>query len=247
MNYIEDVTNKEVHMINYRQKDNRGLTETSWLQSQHSFSFGEYHDPNNMGFGPLRVINEDFVRPGAGFHTHGHSNMEIITYVIAGAVEHKDNLGSGGVIRPGDIQMMSAGKGILHSEFNPSPDEEVHLLQIWIMPNERGTKPTYQQTRFDAKAMHNRWQLIVSPDGADGSLKILQDAKVWSSRLDKDATLDIRAEMGRKYWLQVARGSLTTGDHRLTSGDALTVDQENTTVTLKAGDDSEVLLFELNA
>jgi hypothetical protein len=234
-------------MINYRQKDNRGLTETAWLQSQHSFSFGEYHDPNNMGFGPLRVINEDFVRPGAGFHTHGHSNMEIITYVLAGAVEHKDSIGSGGVIRPGDIQMMSAGKGILHSEFNPSPDDELHLLQIWIMPKERGTKPTYQQTQFAPESFKNRWQLIVSPDGADSSLKILQDAKVWANRLDKDAALDIRPDAGRKYWLQVARGTLAANAQTLTAGDALTIEQETATVTLKAVEDAEALLFELNA
>ncbi len=230
-------------MISIKQKDNRGLTETSWLQSQHSFSFGGYHDPNNMGFGPLRVINEDFVRAGAGFHTHGHANMEIITYVLSGAVEHKDNLGSGGVIRPGDIQMMSAGKGILHSEFNPSPDEEAHFLQIWIMPKERGTKPTYQQTRFEAENFKNRWQLIVSPDGADGSLKILQDAHIWASRIDQGQNIKINAEKNKNYWLQLARGSMKVGDKSLTAGDAMTIESSEETLVLQALTDAELLLF----
>ena len=233
-------------MINIRQKDTRGLTETSWLQSQHSFSFGQYHDPNNMGFGPLRVINEDFVSADAGFHTHSHANMEIITYVLKGAIEHKDNLGSGGIIRPGDIQMMSAGKGILHSEFNPSPDEEAHFLQIWIMPKERGTKPNYQHTRFAAEHYQNRWQLIVSPDGADGSLTILQDAKIWASRLDAGRDIQIAANAQKKYWLQLARGAITVHDKTMTAGDALTIEQEDTNLVLHAAQDAEILLFELN-
>src|SRR4051812_21774051 len=161
-------------MLTVRRKDARGRTTTPWLDSRHSFSFGDYYDPQNMGFGPLRVINEDVVAPETGFPMHGHRDMEIITYVLEGSLEHKDSLGTGSVIRPGEVQMMRAGKGILHSEFNPA-NESVHLLQIWIEPDEKGLKPAYQQKEFDAAEMRDRLRLLVSPDGADESLRIRQD------------------------------------------------------------------------
>jgi quercetin 2,3-dioxygenase len=232
-------------MLNIRHKTDRGATETSWLSSQHSFSFGEYYDPKNMGFGPLRVINEDWVRPGAGFDTHGHANMEIITYVLSGALEHKDSLGSGSVIRPGDVQMMSAGKGILHSEYNPSDSEEVHLLQIWIMPRETGTRPTYQQTSFTPEDFRNRLRLVVSPDGAEGSLVIRQDAKLYVARLDAGKSLSLEMAPNKKYWLQLARGKITLNKQALEAGDAAGFDNEPGSVDATAADDAEFLFFEL--
>jgi quercetin 2,3-dioxygenase len=232
-------------MQNVRHKQERGVTETSWLDSRHSFSFGEYYDPANMGFGPLRVINEDFVKPGAGFDTHGHANMEIITYVLSGALEHKDSLGTGSTIRPGDVQLMSAGKGILHSEYNPSDTEEVHLLQIWIMPKETGTRPSYQQTSFDPAEFRNRLRLVVSSDGAEGSLTIRQDARLWVSRLDADKSLALEMEPNKKYWLQLAHGKITAGGRALEAGDAVGFEGETGGIAALAQDDAEFLFFEL--
>jgi redox-sensitive bicupin YhaK (pirin superfamily) len=232
-------------MINYRHNAHRGETNISWLKSHHSFSFGEYHDRQNMGFGPLRVINEDFVAGGAGFHTHGHANMEIITYVLSGALEHKDSLGSGDVIRPGDVQVMSAGKGILHSEFNPSPEEEVHLLQIWIMPKVTGTRPGYQQKTFSPESFKNRLNLLVSPDGADGSLTMLQDARLWAARLDAGKSVSVLRDSNRKYWLQAARGVLDVDGQELKAGDGLAISAESGPMNIAATVDAEVLVFEL--
>lgn len=232
-------------MLNIRHKDDRGATQTYWLNSQHSFSFGEYHDPKNMGFGPLRVINEDFVRPGSGFDTHGHANMEIITYVLSGSLEHKDSLGSGGIIRPGDVQLMSAGKGILHSEYNPSETEEVHLLQIWIMPNETGTRPSYQQTSFNTGEFKNALRLVVSPDGAEGSLKIKQDAKLFVSRLEAGKSVSLEMVANKKYWLQLARGKVSARGQQLEAGDALGFDNEKGSLDVTAADAAEFILFEL--
>jgi redox-sensitive bicupin YhaK (pirin superfamily) len=232
-------------MLNVRHKDDRGATQTAWLDSRHSFSFAEYHDPKNMGFGPLRVINEDFVRAGTGFDTHGHANMEIITYILSGAIEHKDSLGNGGVIKPGDVQLMSAGKGILHSEYNPSETEDVHLLQIWIMPNETGTRPGYQQTTFDKGEIQNGLRLVVSPDGENGSLKIKQDAKLWVSRLDSGKAVSQAMSANKKYWLQIARGTVDIRGQALEAGDALGFDNEASTLEVKALEDAEFILFEL--
>lgn len=232
-------------MFTHRHNANRGTTEISWLKSHHSFSFGEYRDRNNMGFGPLRVINEDYVAAGAGFHTHGHANMEIITYVLSGALEHKDSLGSGDVIRPGDVQVMSAGKGILHSEFNPSPDEEVHLLQIWIMPNETGTRPGYQQKAFAPESYRNRLNLIVSADGAEGSLVMKQDARLWATRLDAGAAVSLDRDSNKKYWVQVAHGTLEVDGQRLEAGDGFAVSSEAGSMTLRAPEAAEALVFEL--
>ncbi len=227
-------------------KNKRGKTETDWLESWHSFSFGEYYDPQNMGFGPLRVINEDIVAPEGGFATHGHKNMEIITYVMSGALEHKDSLGNGSVIRPGDIQMMSAGKGILHSEVNPSSEDPVHLLQIWILPSESGTSPGYQQKRFAPEDMHNRLRLIVSPDGAEESLVIRQEAKVFAGKMAEGAVISFDLMPDKKYWLQVAEGDLSFGDEKLSGGDALSLEKEEGTATIRASAGGvDLLLFEL--
>lgn len=232
-------------MAQIRQKDARGTTETGWLQSWHSFSFGGYYDPKNMGFGPLRVINEDIVRAGTGFDMHGHANMEIITLILSGALEHKDSLGNGGVIRPGDVQLMSAGKGILHSEFNPSETEDVHLLQIWIMPRETGGRPGYQQTSFNPDEFDNALRLVVSPDGESGSLVIKQDAKLWVARLAGGKAVTLDMQKGRKYWFQIARGQVSVNGNTLEAGDALGLDNEGGKADIKAGEDSEIVVFEL--
>ena len=232
-------------MMNITKSNDRGETGTYWLQSFHSFSFGEYYDPRNMGFGPLRVINEDVVRAGTGFDTHPHANMEIMTYVLEGSLEHKDSLGNGGIIRPGDVQLMSAGKGILHSEKNPSENEDVHLLQIWIMPNVAGTAPGYQQTTFNPAEMQNALRLVVSPDGEKGSLVIKQDAKLWVARLDAGASVSLEMKPDRKYWFQMARGSAELLGKTLEQGDALGLDNEPCKADIKATEKSELLVFEL--
>jgi quercetin 2,3-dioxygenase len=224
----------------------RGITRTGWLESWHSFSFGEYHDPDHMGFGPLRVINEDFVAGGAGFPMHGHRDMEIITYVLSGALEHKDSLGTGSVIRPSEVQMMRAGKGILHSEYNPSETDSVHLLQIWIMPDEKGLPPAYQQKAFADEAFQNRLALIVAPEGEDAqALSIRQDARIYAARLDTGATAETALKPDRKYWLQVARGAVDTGGETLEAGDALSLSGETGTLALKASGKAEILVFDL--
>ena len=172
-------------MISIRRAEERGAAKLGWLDSRHTFSFGEYHDPKHMGFGPLRVINEDRVQPGEGFPTHGHRDMEIISYVLEGALEHKDSIGTGSVIRPGDVQRMSAGSGVRHSEFNPSEDEPVHFLQIWLMPDRDGIAPSYEQKSFSDADKSGRLRLVASPDGQDGSVRIQQDARLYASRLSK--------------------------------------------------------------
>jgi len=233
-------------MFNVRHKNDRGYTEMDWLKSRHSFSFGHYYDPANMGFGPLRVINEDWVEPGTGFDTHGHKNMEIITYVLEGQLNHKDSTGKEGkTITPGEVQMMSAGKGILHSEYNGSPTDTVHLLQIWIMPDEVNTHPGYVQKPFAPEEMHNRLRLLVSKDGADGSLVMKQDARLYASRLDAGTELKFPIVSERKYWLQVARGTVTFQGQTLEAGDGLAVEKEQGTLTFKADTAAEVLLFDL--
>lgn len=227
-----------------RKSADRGETGAYWLKSLHSFSFGEYFDRQHMHFGPLRVINEDYVRGGGGFSMHGHANMEIITYILSGALEHKDSLGSGSVIRPGDVQVMSAGKGILHSEFNPSPDEDVHLLQIWIMPSERDTRPAYQEKRYDPADFYNRFRVIVSGDGREDSLRILQDASLSAARLAQGETVYFAMQQGRKYWLQVARGSVEAFGQALEAGDALALENETAALDIISKADAELLLFD---
>ncbi len=233
-------------MFTVRNRNQRGVTEMDWLKSRHSFSFSHYYDPANMGFGPLRVINEDWVEPGTGFDTHGHKNMEIITYVLSGALSHKDSTGKEGVaITPGEVQMMTAGKGIMHSEFNGSDTDTVHLLQIWIMPDEVNTQPGYKQKPFAPEELHNRFRLLVSKDGREGSLVMKQDARLYASRLDAGTELKFPLVSDRKYWLQVARGEVDFKDQKLESGDGLAVEKEQGLLAITARTPAEVLLFDL--
>ncbi len=221
----------------------RGHADHGWLESYHSFSFAGYFDPAYMGFGVLRVINEDRVAGGAGFDTHGHRDMEIISYVLSGELAHRDSMGHGAVIRPGDVQVMSAGTGIRHSEFNNSPDAEVHFLQIWITPSKMGVAPRYDQTQFDADARRNRLCLIVSADGRDGSLMIHQDAQIFASLLDEGRTVS-HAIQGRRSWLQVINGSVEALGQKLSRGDGAAIEREDV-VALRALQDSHILLFDL--
>jgi redox-sensitive bicupin YhaK (pirin superfamily) len=231
-------------MITLRKSSSRGYAHHGWLESWHSFSFADYHDPAHVHFGPLRVINEDIVQPGTGFGTHGHRDMEILTYVLSGTLHHRDSTGSSGDIRYGEVQMMSAGTGVQHSEVNPSPDEAVHLLQIWIMPDQQNLKPGYQQKDFSLENKLARWCLLASPEGAQGSLLIHQDARVSAARLDGAETLDYSLPAGRKAYLHVARGSLEANGNALSAGDALMFSDEKL-VALSAARDAEVLLFDL--
>jgi hypothetical protein len=196
-------------MLTLRPADARGHVELDWLDSRHSFSFGEYHDPAHMGFRALRVINEDLVKPARGFDTHGHRDMEILTWVLSGELRHEDSLGNGSVIRPGELQRMSAGTGVLHSERNPSDRTPVHLLQIWILPDRRGHAPGYEQTRFPETGRDGRLQLLASPDGAGGSVTIHQDARLYAVRLPPGASVRHALAQGRAAWLQVTHGALT--------------------------------------
>lgn len=231
-------------MITIRNANERGKADFGWLKSQHSFSFGNYYDPAQMGFGPLRVINQDRVSPGAGFDTHGHRDMEILSYVIEGALEHKDNTGTGSVIRPGDIQRMSAGTGILHSEFNHSKQEGVHFLQIWITPAKQGIKPGYEQKQFSNQDLRNRFTLIAGPEGGDNAVKIHQDARLYVGTLEAGQTQKFEVGAKRGLWLQVVKGSMTLDDAILRAGDGASV-EKLPEVSITAIDDTEVLLFDL--
>ncbi|HEV7797955.1 MAG TPA: pirin family protein, partial [Pyrinomonadaceae bacterium] len=199
-------------MITIRKAEERGHFDFGWLNTYHSFSFGEYYDPKHTQFRTLRVINEDFVAPGRGFPRHGHRDMEIVTYILEGALEHRDSMGTGSIIRRGDAQRMSAGTGVTHSEANPSADAPVHLLQIWILPGEQGRPPEYEEKKFSDDEKRNKLRLIVSPEGEDGSVRIHQDAKIYASLLDEGRELDHTLETGRSAWLQVAAGSVTLND-----------------------------------
>jgi redox-sensitive bicupin YhaK (pirin superfamily) len=231
-------------MLQIRTSQERGAGDHGWLKSKHSFSFADYHDPKNMGFGPLRVINEDRVAPSMGFGTHGHRDMEIISYVIDGALEHKDSMGSGSVLHYGDVQRMSAGTGVRHSEFNHSPDEEVHFLQIWIEPNVTGIAPSYAETHFDAASKTGQLRLIASGDGRDGSVQIHQDAAIYAAILNGAATLEHTLAPGRLGYVHVVRGVLQVNDITLRSGDALKISDESRIVLAQA-EAAEVLLFDL--
>ena len=231
-------------MITLRRSAERGHADHGWLNSYHSFSFAGYQDPNHMGFGPLRVINEDRVAPGQGFGTHGHRDMEIISYVLQGALAHKDSMGNGSVLRPGFVQRMSAGKGVSHSEFNDSPNEPVHFLQIWIEPNVLSIAPGYEETTFDDAAKRGTLRLIASSDGRDGSVKIHQDAFVYASLLDGDDGVVHALAQGRNAYVHVVRGSVNVNGQALTSGDAAKLTGE-TSIELAQAKDAEVLLFDL--
>ena len=232
-------------MIIERPSSARGRVQAGWLDSRHTFSFGQYYDPAWMGFGPLRVINEDRVDPGAGFPTHGHANMEILSYVLSGALAHKDSTGGGGVIRPGELQWMGAGHGVQHSEFNASDAEPVHFLQIWIQPDRLNAQPAYAQHAAIDEDARGRWLLLASPDGADGSLAIRQDARLYVTRLDAGAGLEHALEPQRRYWLQVTSGAVQVADRTLGAGDAIGLVEEAGALALAAQADSEALLFDL--
>lgn len=231
-------------MIAIRPGLERGRGEYGWLDTRHTFSFNDYYDPGQMGFRALRVINEDWVRPGQGFGMHGHRDMEIITYVLEGALEHRDSLGNGSVLRPGEFQRMTAGTGIRHSEFNPSESEPVHLYQIWLHPDRPGWPPSYDQRAFPEEERRGRFRLVASPDGRDGSLTIHQDAEVLLSSLDAGGRATHGLAPGRHAWLQVLRGSVRLGGDTLVAGDGAAVSDESS-VTVLADGPSEVMLFDL--
>jgi len=231
-------------MITVRRSDARGHANHGWLDSRHTFSFAGYYDPREMGFGSLRVINEDRVQPGKGFGTHPHRDMEIISYVLEGALEHKDSLGTGSVIRPGDVQRMSAGTGVLHSEYNPSQREPVHFLQIWIEPNVRGVKPSYEQKTFSADDKRGRLRLVASPDGADGSVSIHQDAWVYAALLDGADTLAYAVPDGHGAYVHVARGSVQVNGQQLEAGDGAKIAAE-AQLRFDNGRQAELLLFDM--
>ncbi len=230
-------------MITIRPAAARGQTRIDWLDSRHTFSFGEYHDPQHMGFGPLRVINEDRVAPGGGFGTHTHRDMEIITWVLSGALAHKDSLGNGSVIQPGEVQRMSAGTGIAHSEFNHSPDTPVHFLQIWIMPARRGLPPGYEQRTVGSEP-HRPLRLIASPDGSDGSATVHQAAWVYAIGMAAGDRLVQALPADRQAWLQVTRGSLQLGSLEIGAGDGAAIADEQQ-IELRATGAADALLFEL--
>jgi redox-sensitive bicupin YhaK (pirin superfamily) len=227
-----------------RPAQDRGHADHGWLNSYHSFSFGEYHDSEHMGFGPLRVINEDRVIPGAGFGTHGHRDMEIISYVLSGSLAHRDSLGNGSTIRPGDVQRMSAGTGIQHSEFNGSDDHPLHFLQIWIEPDRRGLPPSYEEKYFDATDKRGRLRLIASPDSAGDSVLIHQDARLYSGLFTGAESARHALAPARMAYVHLVQGRLTVNGVVLNTGDALKLIDE-TAVALSDGDNAEVLVFDL--
>jgi redox-sensitive bicupin YhaK (pirin superfamily) len=231
-------------MMTVRPAFERGSTQLKWLHSAHSFSFNDYLDPQHMGFHQLHVINDDWIKPGAGFGTHSHRDMEIITYVLAGALEHHDSTGNGSVIRPGDVQRMSAGTGISHSEYNHSPIVPVHLLQIWIMPERQGLEPGYEQRSLASEEMRGQWRLIAARDGREGAVTVHQDVDVLVARLEPGERLTYRLQSGRHAWVQMAGGGIMLNDVSLKVGDGAAV-SNITALDVVASDRSEVLLFDL--
>jgi redox-sensitive bicupin YhaK (pirin superfamily) len=231
-------------MMEVRHGGDRGYADHGWLQSYHSFSFADYYDPRHVQFGPLRVINEDRVVPGAGFGTHGHRDMEILSYVLDGALAHKDSTGTSSTIRPGDVQRMSAGRGVQHSEFNASHTQPVHFLQIWILPDVTGIAPEYEEKRFEAADKRGRLRLIASPGGDDGSVCIHQDARVYAGLFDGDERATLEVAAGRRLYLHVARGQVDANGTALAAGDALKL-TDATSLQISNGRSAEVLAFDL--
>ena len=238
-------------MITVRKSSDRGQADHGWLKSFHSFSFADYHDPRHMGFGNLRVINEDRIAPGTGFGTHGHRDMEIVSYVLSGELAHKDSMGNGeagakvsGVIKPGDVQRMSAGRGVMHSEFNHAPNDTTHFLQIWIEPSERGIEAGYEQKHFDEASKRGNLRLVASPDGRDGSVTIHADASIYSGLFDGDQQLTRPLDPKRKAYVHLVRGDLTVNGQALHTGDALRIENE-VALTIANGANAEVLVFDL--
>jgi redox-sensitive bicupin YhaK (pirin superfamily) len=231
-------------MITIRKSTDRGHADHGWLDTRHSFSFAGYHDPQHMGFRSLRVINEDFIAPGAGFGTHPHDNMEILTWILEGGLQHEDSMGNGSVIRPGDIQRMTAGTGVTHSEFNASKTEQVHLLQIWIVPEKRGLTPFYEEAHIPEEDRRGRLRLIAARDGRDGAVTIHQNVDLYDALLEAGARLEHHLAPGRGAWVQVARGRINLNGHELGAGDAAAVEEEEI-LSLESLEPSEVLLFDL--
>ncbi len=231
-------------MIQIRAANERGHVNHGWLDTHHTFSFGSYYDPKQMHFRALRVMNEDRIAAGQGFGEHPHRDMEIVTYVLSGALQHQDSLGNGEVLKPGEFQRMSAGSGITHSEFNPSATEPVHLYQIWLFPNRRGIEPSYEQKQFAESERHNRFRLVASPDAAEGSLLLHQDAQIYLANIDAGATIARPLAPGRHGWLQVLRGRISLAEQRLMAGDGAAVSDESE-LSITAGDDAEVIWFDL--
>jgi redox-sensitive bicupin YhaK (pirin superfamily) len=232
-------------LIDIRRAAERGVANFGWLDSRHTFSFGEYHDPKHMGFGPLRVINEDRVSPGQGFGTHGHKDMEIISYVLEGALEHKDSIGTGSVIRPGDVQVMSAGTGIRHSEFNHSKTEPVHFLQIWVIPDRLGIAPRYEQKTFPETEKRGKLRLVGSSDGRDGSVVVYQDVTILAASLDSGEQVVRALQSGRQAWMQILRGAVAADGHELATGDGAAITGESALSVTARVDGSEILVFDL--
>ena len=231
-------------MIRVRKAAERGHFDHGWLDTYHTFSFADYYDPAHMGFRSLRVINDDRVAPGQGFGMHGHRDMEIVTYVLDGALEHRDSMGNGAVLRPGELQHMTAGTGVRHSEFNPSDREAVHLYQIWLLPERRGLEPSYEQKAFPEEERRATLRLVASPTGEHGSLTIRQDARLYLSTLRAGETVAHTLEPGRHAWLQVLRGRVGLNGHPLSAGDGATVSKEER-LEIGGQDDAEVMLFDL--
>ncbi len=233
-------------MITLRPSAERGHFDHGWLNTYHTFSFADYYDPRHMGFRALRVINEDTVHPGRGFGMHPHRDMEIITYILQGALSHKDSMGTGSTIRPGDVQRMSAGTGVLHSEFNHSKDEGVHLLQIWILPEKEGLQPSYEQKRFPAEEKRDRLRLVASPDARDGSVTVHQDVELYSALLDSGKSVTHELAPSRHAWLQVTSGAVEVNGTRVAAGDGAAISKESALkITGASNDASEFLLFDL--
>ena len=231
-------------MLTLRKSNDRGHADHGWLQSRFSFSFADYQDPKHVHFGPLRVINDDYIAPGQGFGTHGHRDMEIVTYVLEGAVAHKDSLGNAGNIIPGEVQRMSAGTGIQHSEFNPNKDQRTHLLQIWIIPNRTGSPASYEQKFYETADKRGKLRLVASPDGAQGSVTIQQNALMFAGLFDGDESATHELAPGRQAYVHVARGAVTINGEALSEGDAVMMVNESR-VTISDGCEAEVLLFDL--
>lgn len=231
-------------MLTLRRSEERGHADHGWLDTYHTFSFADYHDPDFMGFGPLRVLNQDLVRPGRGFGTHPHRDMEIVTYVLRGVLEHRDSMGTGSRILPGEVQLMSAGTGVTHSEFNGSGEEPLEFLQTWVIPAREGTLPRYEQRAFPDEERRNRLRLVVSPDGARGSLTIGADVRLYAATLEAGASLEHVLDPRRRAWLHVARGSLAIAGHELGKGDGVAI-QAEPRLALEGREEAELILFDL--
>lgn len=231
-------------MLELRKSTDRGFADHGWLKSRHTFSFAEYYDPRHMGFRSLRVINEDRIEGGTGFGSHPHRDMEIISYVVKGALEHKDSTGTKAIIRPGEIQRMSAGAGVVHSEYNANPEEEAHFFQIWIMPKARGGAPGYGQKSFEEDLNSKKMVLVVSEDAREGSIGIKQDADMYISRLKENDEIEFKIRSGRGIWIHLIKGQISIGDKKLSAGDAASFEKEDL-LKIKASENSEFLLFDL--